>query len=96
MVYCPVMAALAAPDPLQVAIAIEVTTAVCGMRVLHLANIPVNVLTIESWTPNPFAMPKNMKNTAITLTPVCEYVPNKPNEISTEEDVITLVQETPG
>jgi hypothetical protein len=42
------MAALAAPDPLQVAIAIEVTTAVCGMRVLRLANIPVKVLIIDS------------------------------------------------
>jgi hypothetical protein len=37
-----------------------------------------------------------MKNAAITPTPVCEYVPNRPKEISTEEEVMTLVQETPG
>jgi hypothetical protein len=48
MVYCPVIVAFAAPDPLKVATAIEVTTAVCGISVLRLANIPVKVLIIDS------------------------------------------------
>jgi hypothetical protein len=67
MVMVPTTAALAEPLPLISPMALDPTTAVCGISRLDLA-ISRTTLIMECWALNPLATPANSRNAAISVS----------------------------
>ena len=92
----PTVMELAAPEPLIVPIAIEPSTADCGMACGERMATRLVARSSESMQPKPRSRLSTSRNEPITVSAICGRLEKMPVSISTLLAVMTRAQDTPA